>query len=175
VQEVIEAGAVVLRIWTAADAPVLEDIVERSRVEFADWLPNLTHELADIPAFLAQAAKSYRDGTAYVYAIVVDGEPIGQCSLGFHDDGSAEIGYWVRTDRTGRGYATTAVAAVSAAALVDGVDELVIHCDEGNAASASVARKAGYTHEQTVDLDPNLPGTRVQTWREMTWIRRRAG
>jgi len=41
-----------------------------------------------------------------------------------------------------------------------------------NVRSAAVARKAGFTHVTTVDLDRTLPRTAAQTGREMTWIRR---
>ena len=85
------------------------------------------------------------------------------------EDETAEVGYWIRSDRTNEGLATRAVRALCAAAEEGGFKTLVIHCDAGNHRSAAVARKAGFSHLGTVDLDPGLPRTDAQTGREMTW------
>jgi ribosomal-protein-alanine N-acetyltransferase len=126
VDKVIGAGWVTLRIWQPEDRGALAQIRDRSRREFGDWLPGAIRDLADIPAFLNHVAAAYRDGTAFFYAIVEHGEPVGQCSLHHRDEGMAELGYWIRTDRTGRGLAPAAVAAVTPAAFDSGVVKLVI-------------------------------------------------
>jgi RimJ/RimL family protein N-acetyltransferase len=77
----------------------------------------------------------------------------------------------MRTDRTNRGLSTLAVQAVTEEAFAAGYRRLIIHCDEGNVRSASVARKAGFTLSDVVSLDPDLPRTPAETGREMTWIR----
>ena len=170
----IAAGSLVLRSWQSGDEDALARILETSSNELGEWLPGLLRDLADPRAYLDRAAVARRDRSAYSYAIVDDGTPVGQCSIDYRGDDVAEIGYWIRTDRTGRGLATTAVKAVAAAAFRAGVRELVIKCDAGNARSAAVACNAGFTHVGTVDLDPNLPRTQAQTGREMTWIRHNA-
>jgi RimJ/RimL family protein N-acetyltransferase len=71
---------------------------------------------------------------------------------------------WVRSDRMGRGTATSALELVTAAAFSAGYQRLELRCDEGNAASAAVARKAGYSHTATVDVDGQR--TQAQTGRE---------
>ena len=169
---VIAGDGLTLRIWRRSDYEALTVIIERSQPEFADWLPGVTHDLADLAAFFDHVETAYAAGTGFFYAIEEGGQAVGQCSLHHRDPGTAEIGYWVRTDCTGRGLATRAVTALAAAAFADGVGQLVIHCDEGNARSAAVARKAGFTHVKTVQLDPTLPRTRTQSGREMTWLRR---
>jgi len=57
-----------------------------------------------------------------------------------------DIGYWIRSDRTGMGYATAAAKALTEAAftLVPGVERVEIHMDRANEASAAVSRKLGY-------------------------------
>ncbi len=97
------------------------------------------------------------------------GIAVGQCSIEAKDDDAAEIGYWIRSDRANQGIATKAIRALLAAAVDHGFVMFSIHCDEGNVRSAAVAKKLGFTHVRTVDLDPTLPGTNVQTRREMTW------
>jgi RimJ/RimL family protein N-acetyltransferase len=172
VERVIDAGEIRLRIWDPADHDRIAEIVAASRTEFDDWLPNLMQDLTDIGAFLTHVGERFAADSAFYYAIEVGGEAVGQVSLHKREDGTAEIGYWVCTSDTGRGLATRAVVAVRDAAFRDGdLRELIIHCDEGNHRSAAVARKAGFAHVRTVDLDPNLPGTRAQTWREMTWTK----
>lgn len=172
VEHELRGHGVVLRWWRRGDEAAIRAIVDRSAEAFGAWLPHAVKELAEPTAFLDAVAASHARGSAFFYAIEEGGEPVGQCSLHPLGTGEAEIGYWVRTDRTGRGLATAAVGCVTDAALADGYRSLVIHCDEGNLRSAAVARKAGYTHLHTVDLDPALPRTAVQTGREMTWLRR---
>jgi RimJ/RimL family protein N-acetyltransferase len=65
--------------------------------------------------------------------------------------------------------------ALAGAAFDDGFSELVLHCDEANARSAAVARKAGFTHVGTADVPADRPRTPVQSGREMRWVRRRPG
>lgn len=167
--EQLRAEGTTLRIWRPDDVAALTAVVAVSEEAFAAWLPNALRDLADVRAYLAHVRAAYEDGSGFYYAIEDDGPPLGQCSLHPRRGGGAEIGYWVRTDRTGQGLATRAVRAVAAAAFAEGHSELVIHCDEGNTRSASVARKAGFAHLETIDLDPSLPRTPAQTGREMTW------
>lgn len=165
----IDGDGVVLRLWRDGDQATLQAILDASRTEFAGWLPGLSADLADLDVFVREVAAAVEAGTGWNYAIEVDGEAVGQCSINPIGDGVAEIGYWVRSDRTGAGIAPSAVRAVAAAAFGAGLHRLVIHCDGGNMRSAAVARKSEFTHTGTVDLDPSLPGTPVQTGREMTW------
>lgn len=60
--------------------------------------------------------------------------------------GAVEIGYWVRTDRHNRGYATRAAQAMTDAAFehLGDVDSIEIHMDCDNFASARVPEKLGY-------------------------------
>ena len=68
---------------------------------------------------------------------------------------AAEIGYWVRSDRHNRGYATTAVGALTDAAfggLAD-LERIEIHMDRANVASARVPEKLGYRFVRTERRD----------------------
>jgi RimJ/RimL family protein N-acetyltransferase len=165
----IEGDGIVLRLWREGDQATLREILDVSANEFGGWLPGVTSDLADLDVFVTEVAARAAAGTGWNYAIEVDGEAVGQCSINPIDGGGAEIGYWVRSDRTGAGIAPRAVRAITDAALASGIPSLVIHCDEGNVRSAAVARKSGFTHTGTADLDPSMPGTPVQTGREMTW------
>lgn len=82
---------------------------------------------------------------------------VGQCSLNRSSLGVGAIGYWVRSDRTGAGIAPLAVRALATAAVEDDFEVLVIHCDAGNDRSVAVARKAGFSHVGTFELDASRP------------------
>jgi RimJ/RimL family protein N-acetyltransferase len=81
------------------------------------------------------------------------GRMVGSVSV-FHADWwvrSAEIGYHVRSDARGRGYATEALAAVARWVLTEGgMQRAWLSINTGNAASARVAQKAGFRREGTL-------------------------
>lgn len=167
-RERIEGDGVVLRRWSRDDHDAIVAARDASVSEFADFLPGVTADLADVDAFLVGVAGTFDADTDFHYAIVDGDDIVGQVSLHRRDGGPAEIGYWVRTDRVGHGFATRAVRALTEAALADdGIDDVEILCDEANARSRRVAEKAGYRHVETVDL--NRTGTPAQSGREMHW------
>ena len=168
---VIDGDRVRLRLWEDTDQPRSLTCSNGRGEAFGDWLPGVTKDLANIPAFIRHVTDEFLNQSAFFYAIEGEGEPVGQVSLRLRPPASGEVGYWVCTDRTRSRFATRGVIAVCEAAFRDGLEELVIHCDEGNSPSASVARKAGLTHVRTDDLDSSLPRTQAQTGREMTWVR----
>lgn len=60
---------------------------------------------------------------------------------------SAEIGYWLRTSETHKGYMTEAVKTVETELFKNGIHRVVIKCDINNYNSANVAKRAGYALE----------------------------
>ncbi len=80
-----------------------------------------------------------------------------------------DIGYWIRSDRTGRGYATAAAKAltVSAFTLVPGVERVEIHMDLANEASADVPRKLGYRLDRQEVRPIEAPG---HTGTGLVWV-----
>lgn len=61
---------------------------------------------------------------------------------------SAEIGYWLRTSETGKGYMTEAVQAVTDIGFgVCGMERIIIRMDVENHASRAVAARCGYQFE----------------------------
>lgn len=83
--------------------------------------------------------------------------------------GGLEIGYWVHVAHTGRGVATAAAAAITAAAFtLPGIDRVEIHHDVLNLASGRVPAKLGYTDTGTgpsaAELAPGDSGT-SRVWR----------
>jgi RimJ/RimL family protein N-acetyltransferase len=85
-------------------------------------------------------------------------ELVGGIGLHPKEETTAEIGYWVRSDRTGRGYATAAAGALTEAAFrcLRAVDRVIIRMDQANHASAAVPPKLGFTL-QGEDVSQRVP------------------
>ena len=94
------------------------------------------------------------------------------CLCGLHvriGPGALEIGYWVRTDPTCRGIATSAAGALTVPpSLCLGVERVEIHCDQSKPAECRVAAKLGYILARTEPKEPAAPG---ETGRFMVWVR----
>jgi RimJ/RimL family protein N-acetyltransferase len=108
----------------------------------------------------------------YVLLEKSTGEVVGSAGLHLKDDPqSREIGYWVRTDRTGRGYATAAALALCEAAFrFLPIDQVVIRMDRANVASAAVPPKIGFRLLAEEDRPMETPG---HTGTGLIWVRDR--
>jgi RimJ/RimL family protein N-acetyltransferase len=79
-----------------------------------------------------------------------DGACVGTCGLNALDELNrrANLGYWVRSDRTGRGHATVATRLVARFGLEEGgLHRLEIIMSTRNERSRRVAERAGAHHE----------------------------
>lgn len=78
---------------------------------------------------------------------------------------SFEIGYWVRTSRSGKGLVTEAVRGIEQFAIVHlQANRLEIRCDARNVRSASVAKRLGYTQEGILH---RIKRDRTDAWVDM--------
>jgi RimJ/RimL family protein N-acetyltransferase len=118
--------------------------------------PGAPSEVAGVAAWLADGVHRPRRAGDGVHLMMLDraaGRIVGGISL-FHTDWevrSAEIGYGVRSDARGCGYATEALAAVSRWALTDGgLQRAWLTANVDNVASVRVAEKAGFRREGTL-------------------------
>ena len=77
---------------------------------------------------------------------LIDGTHVGElCFKGIDESGSSEIGYGIADSYQGRGYATEAVtAAVAWALLHDAVNCVTAEVDKDNIASMKVLEKSGF-------------------------------
>jgi len=188
VPEEIDVGAdgLVLRRWRASDAGGLLTAIEQSQPELRRFMP-WAHEpptMASVLTFLERVVntpQSTEAGFGLVEAAgsgpsspPTGGQVVG--GFGLHHrrgPGVLEIGYWVRSDRTGRGYATAATRALTAAALRyhPDVDRIEIRCDPANLASAAIPPKLGYRLDRVVESEIAAP---AQTGRQQVWALSRA-
>lgn len=151
---VLTGERVLVRPWSAADAPALWEAADSSRDHLAPWMPwiDAYRSPADAEAFIQVATEHWATGADLWVAIVerASGRILG--GSGYNTPNwavrSFEIGYWLRADATGRGFVTEA-----ARLLVDGAFEmwsarrLELRCDPRNAASRAVAERLGFRLE----------------------------
>lgn len=116
---------------------------------FVDWGPNGEQDTLDFLEFCRRKALEV-PRTNHTLAITLGGEVIGSAGLtvnaraGRHRTREAEIGYTLRPDQWGNGYATEA-----AAALIDfgfshlHLSRITATCRPENVASAGVLQKVG--------------------------------
>lgn len=151
--EHLSSGRIGLRRWRAADAELCLRLVTESLDHLRPWMPWATSDYDRTAAagYLQRCEDDWQAGTAFQYLITLDGEPVGSGGLMARiDPGGLEIGYWVHPDYTGRGVATGAAGALTAAAFaLPGVDHVEIHHDALNLASERVPAKLGYIHVET--------------------------
>jgi RimJ/RimL family protein N-acetyltransferase len=174
----LQAGEIELRRW---HSDYLDEIIaagESSYVELHRWrawaqtMP--TREAMD--AVIADGVAAFEADREWqsVLREVASGEVVG--GAGLHrraDPDGLEIGYWVRTDRTGRGYATSSARALTDAAFASslGNERVEIRTDQANAASAAVPRKLGFRLVLEEDRDILASG---HTGRGFIWTLERS-
>lgn len=145
-------GVITLRHPTVDDAAEIAEAVQSS--------------LPELQVFMTWATPEYGVGTARQWIngefepgeerfVILDagGEIIGACGLGPIDalNRVIELGYWVRSDRTGRGVATRAASLLARHAIDNRSAMRVEICmATENEASRRVAEKVGATHEGTL-------------------------
>lgn len=118
-----------------------------SRVELLPWMPwarnitlNGTRQQTD------KARRVWKAGHEFHFAVLEDDQVLGVIGLNPGGDRSAELHYWIRTDRAGRGYATEAGERV----LVWGAEQLglrtfTLWAGVENRASRRVAEKLRFS------------------------------
>ncbi len=101
--------------------------------------------------FLTSARKEWENQEKANYAIVLKETKDIVGSVGFFDvdwtEAHAEIGYFLFSPFTKKGYVTEAVQAVQKWAFEHGFHRLQIQMDTGNIASENVAKRLGYMKE----------------------------
>jgi len=159
--ETIEVGTpdgagIRLELLGPERAAEVADAINASIEHLRPWMewahrPTTVHEQA---VRLALEQERFRAGSGSLWTIVhaVTCEVIGGCGLHprTNDPKVRDIGYWLRPDMTGKGYATAATAAVVRVALYTlGMDAVRITCAEANVRSAAVPRRLGFHHTGT--------------------------
>jgi RimJ/RimL family protein N-acetyltransferase len=146
----VETERLVLRCWDPADADALDDAVAESIEELRVWMPWAAQPFEEPTIEILRRFRGGFDlGADFAYAILSHaGELLGATGLHTGDGTGLEIGYWIRTSRTGEGFATEAAAALSRVALeLCGVERVDIRIEPENEPSLRIPRRLGYREE----------------------------
>ncbi len=175
--DLVDAELVELRRWDPDQVVELLDAVDASIAELRPWMPwaarSLTEEV--LRSSLVDGAAAFDADEEWAYVVAEAGVDRVLGSVGLHrrgDPASVEIGYWIRTDVVGRGYATMSARALTAAAFthLDWVRQTEIHMDVANRSSAAIPPRLGYRLDREVDREIAAPG---HTGRGLVWIMER--
>jgi len=157
----------VLRPFRRRDADALHRAVHTSHQELAEFLPwaHSRYSRLDAANFIKDSNRAWREARAYDFAIRGPEQPdhhLGNVSVWFVSRGfrSGEIGYWIRSDESGRGIATE----VAREALHIGFTQLKMHriilrIALGNRGSERVAEKLGFVREGVLREEIKVRGT----------------
>ena len=155
----IRTPRLALRRWHPDDAAALQPILEANTAHLGPWIPAHVAKAAPLPQILERLerfAVAFDEQREWRYAIfgLEQGKLLGEASLfprsaagrvAWSDADEMEIGYWIRQDATGEGFATEAAEALLDAALsLTGVGRVTIRCNERNVASAAIPRRLGF-------------------------------
>jgi RimJ/RimL family protein N-acetyltransferase len=160
-----------LRRITLDDVPTLHDAIVFSFAELHPWMPWCTEpvKIEEQREFVERGTKSWESAEAFNSGIFdADGTFLGTISLMDRvGPGGLEIGYWLRSDATGKGVMTRAAKMLTELGLgLPGIDRIEIHCDADNLRSAAVPRRLGFRLDREEDRPVTAPGEsgRLQNW-----------
>jgi ribosomal-protein-serine acetyltransferase len=164
----ITTDRLLLRVPRDGDGAIVWPSVRRSLPELKLWLPWATDD------YNQQAAEEWSRRSAGEFLVrkqmpflifSAQGEHLGTVGVHPHDWNipSCEIGYWLRTDKTGHGYMTESVGAVMKM-LGDQFKprRVQIRADAQNARSRRVAELAGFQLEGILRNDSVTVGSRLR-------------
>jgi len=120
--------------------------------ELTPFMPWATDAFDEVAALSWIRGEREPDEVRYVI-IGDDGELAGGCGLNLFNQVNhhANLGYWLRSDRTGRGWATRAAVLLARHGLAElGLERVEILMVVENEASRRVAERAGATFEGTL-------------------------
>lgn len=175
--EVLTCEGLELRRWDPAFTEEMISAIRKSFAELQQWM-DWAQEMPSVDELrqvLLQGQMAFDANQAWDYTIFETeaGQLVGGTGLHPSDRLDCfEIGYWVHTDWTGRGIATTTTSALVDAAFthLDEATQIAIRMDQANAASAAIPLKLGFTLDHEEDHEVLAKG---QTGRRFVWIRHR--
>ena len=134
---------------------VLDGNVEHLK-PWIPWAVAAPGTIEEIETRIAQWSRDFDEGRQFIWALwghsgatllgavgIYPRDATKRVGIGEAD--RAEIGYWLRADMTGRGYATEAARqAFEVARLLPGVTRIEMRCDPANARSIAVPKRLGF-------------------------------
>lgn len=150
-----------LRLIEPEHAEALFEVIDANREHVGRRMPwvEFTHTAEDTRTFSKQALRDFAERKQLQLCILERGRIVG--ATGWIDwkqgvqesvaNGSADIGYWLIAEATGRGIVTRCVKQLLDLAFdTYGMFRITIRCEPDNERSAGVPRRLGFTHEGTM-------------------------
>ena len=137
-----------------SDADNIYQAIRESLDEISPWLPfaHKDYSYKETRDFLKRCPDSWKQDTEYIFIILDagDGSCIGMCGLNRidHENLRANLGYWIKTSRTGSGIATAVTRLLARWGFQEPkFNRIEIVVATGNQRSQRVAEKAGARRE----------------------------
>ena len=147
-------GKIRIRRYRADDVDALFESVRESIAEASKWLPwcHANYSRDESCEWIGSRDQAWESGVEYDFVIVdvESGLFLGGCGINTVDNLNkrANMGYWVRRGRTGKGIATSAAILAARFGFEDaGLVRLEIVTAVGNRASQRVAEKSAAVRE----------------------------
>lgn len=169
--DTLDGDRLVLRRWDGTHVDALVDATITSLDQLRPWMDwaQEAPTTASARSVIEQSRRRFDAGGDFEYFTfeLGTGQLVGAAALHLRRPDTGEVGYWVRSDRHRRGYATEATVVLTRAAFahlptVTGVE---IRMDQANTASARVAAKAGFRLRGEDEMrDRVAPGHTGRGW-----------
>ncbi|WP_159397921.1 GNAT family N-acetyltransferase [Sorangium cellulosum] len=150
----LSGRSLVLRPYRDGDEEGQLEAVRASVAELGRWMDwcHPGYALADSRKWVELCTEGWASGTQYGFCLIdpETGDHWGDCTLSGLNraHGFANLGYWIRTDRAGRGAATAAAGLVARFGLEQlALNRIEIVVAVVNLASQRVAEKLGAVRE----------------------------
>ena len=145
-------GVVLLRPWFSSDASFMAEAATDPAIQrYNSPAPSSVADALSNIEGIAQRWRSFEvdgdpTGVAFAVTDAASGEPVGMCGID-HWSGTdvAQFGYWLAAVARGRGLATRSVRLMTSWLFERGAARVFVTIESDNAASAAVARRAGFT------------------------------
>jgi len=151
---VLSNDALLLRAFRPEDAQAIFEAVAESKRELAPWLPwcHEKYTIADTVEFLNGRGAAFQKDGEHGFVIIERATDrfVGATGINQLDKTAlrANLGYWLRTSATGRGYAVTSTLMVARWAFESlALERIEIVVATGNDRSQRVAQRAGAKRE----------------------------
>jgi [ribosomal protein S5]-alanine N-acetyltransferase len=158
----ITTPRLVLRPSEADDAPRAFEVQSSWEVtrmlRQASWPP----DRGVMDAWFASHPAEWTSGTAFRFAVTLDGHMLGLADIDEISGATGELGYWLDPACWGRGYASEAASALVRFAFDElELAELRAGHAEDNAASGRILRRLGFQHLRDVQMHSRSRGAPV--------------
>jgi ribosomal-protein-serine acetyltransferase len=143
-----------LRLLEERHAPAVFALIDQDREHLREWLPFVDATLVedDTLSFIRATLQQFASNEGFVAGIWNGEQVIGVIGTRKIDwlNSKVEIGYWIARAFQGRGIMTEACRAVVDHAFSGlAVNRVEIQCATGNARSAAIPKRLGFTLEGT--------------------------